>query len=116
MGVGRQAYWKHYGLVCKVEYGYRVNPSNSSDKSDHDKMAKLLEAMAKHLGYKNLDWTTIKTSYLPKEISDYWFDNDEYKKLQIENLKQQNELLKLAPKLLSTGTISIPQEKILDNK
>lgn len=53
----------------------------------NDKMIKLLEAMAICLGY-NLDLTTIKESYLPLGISEYWEKEEEYRSLQLELMRK----------------------------
>ena len=60
------------------------NPSTSEIE---DNTILLLEAMAKHLNYKDLNWDTIKKSYLPIGISNDMQNQAEYEKLQLDLMR-----------------------------
>jgi len=64
---------------------YAEDNPNTSEIEDNTIL--LLEAMAKHLNYKNLNWDTIKKSYLPVGISNDMQNQAEYQKLQLDFLR-----------------------------
>ena len=63
-------------------------PENGSRDID-EKSLKLLEAMAESLGYKDVQWDTIKHTYFPVGLAEKYRDEDALRKLQIHNLARQ---------------------------
>ena len=70
-------------------------------------MILLLDAMAKHLGYKDLNWSTIKKSYLPRGISEDMEDDAEYEFLQLEVMRFISEFIRMHENNLSKALQSI---------
>jgi len=69
-----------YDSYCKKE------PDATAEEIEDNTLA-LLEAMAKHLDYKNLDWKKIKKSYLPVGISNDMKNQAEQQQLQLDFLR-----------------------------
>lgn len=69
----------------KLYKSYAKKELNSSEIEDNTIL--LLEAMARHLNYKHLNWDTIKKSYLPIGISNDMQNQAEYQNLQLELLR-----------------------------
>jgi len=65
-----------------------TKPENGSRDID-EKSLKLLEAMAESLGYKDVQWDTIKHTYFPVGLAEKYRDEDALRKLQIHNLARQ---------------------------
>lgn len=68
-----------------------AKPENGSRDID-EKHLKLLENMAEALGYKGIQWDTIKHTYFPKGLAEKYRDEDALRKLQIQNLAVQAQL------------------------
>lgn len=68
-----------------------AKPENGSRDID-EKHLKLLEEMAETLGYKDIQWDTIKHTYFPVGLAEKYRDEDALRKLQIQNLAVQTRL------------------------
>lgn len=81
-------------LVAWVDlYEYYAKSDGEYDKAQ-DKMIKLLQTMAYELGYKNLDWTTIKSPYIPNGIYKHLNDSVAYQELQLELMTHGAQILR----------------------
>lgn len=92
---------------------YAKQEPNYSEIQDNTLL--LLTAMAKHLNYKNLDWTIIKKSYLPIGISSDMQNEAEFK----ENLNEILRIMKNSGPLIQNmqqGYSSQPQKPKQNNK
>lgn len=56
----------------------------------YDKHLKILEEMAKTLGYKNINWEIIKSYYLPQALSSKIQEEALLRKQQLQNVSQEN--------------------------
>lgn len=56
----------------------------------YDKHLKILEEMAKTLGYKNINWEIIKAYYLPQALSSKIQEEALLRKQQLQNVSQEN--------------------------
>ncbi len=72
--------WKIYYDKLRVE-----NPTETDLKKIETENYKLLEAMAKSLGYKNkITWDTIQNPYIPKGLSTSMMQQQQYQNGQLE--------------------------------
>lgn len=71
------------------EFLDEVNKPENGTRDIDEKILKLLEAMAESLGYKDVQWDTIKHTYFPVGLAEKYRDEDALRKLQIHNLARQ---------------------------
>ena len=62
----------------------RPEDYQQKQKEIEDNKTKMLEAMAKSLGYKNINWETIQNPYLPQGLINDLTNENLYKKGQVE--------------------------------
>ena len=62
----------------------RPEDYQQKQKEIDDNKTKMLEAMAKSLGYKNINWETIQNPYLPQGLINDLTNENLYKKGQVE--------------------------------
>ena len=74
------------------EFLEEVNKPENGARDIDEKHLKLLEAMAESLGYKNVQWDTIKHTYFPVGLAEKYRDEDALRKLQIHSLAIQTQL------------------------
>ena len=92
---------------------YKTLCSNNVDgyelKKREEEKTKLLEEMAKALGYKNIDWTILQNPYIPNGMID---------SMNLEwNLKNnQNILWGILAKVMQGGTTDNSQQTGNDNR
>ncbi len=71
------------------EFLEEANKPENGKRDIDEKHLKLLEAMAESLGYKNIQWDTIKHTYFPIGLAEKYQDDDALRKLQVRNLAVQ---------------------------
>lgn len=76
--------WKiYYDRLC-IE-----NPTETDLKKIETEQYKLLEAIAKSLGYKDkITWETIQHPYIPKGLSDSMYQQQQYQNNQLELMER----------------------------
>ena len=79
--------WKiYYDKLC-VE-----NPTETDIKKIQNERYKLIETIAKALGYKNkITWETIQNPYIPKGMTDLMEQQQKYQNYQLELMKNMVE-------------------------
>lgn len=73
---------------------YSESMDNFEPTKSQDRMIKLLQTMAHDLGYKKLDWTTIKNPYIPVGINTHLNNSAEYQNLQLELMSRGVKILR----------------------
>ena len=81
--------------VLEAYKEFKVEADNAAlnlDKPNHifDKHLKILEEMAKCLGYKNINWEVIKAYYLPQGLSNKLQEETMLRKAQLQQVAQIN--------------------------
>lgn len=76
--------WKDYYDKLCVQ-----NPNSADIKKIENAQGKLLETIAKSLGYKDITWETIQNPYLPTGLQQDAEMEKEFKRYQLEWVKQQ---------------------------
>ncbi len=79
----------YYGVEAVINawklYYHLLHPrTNATSEEKTDAEIKLLQRMAEHLGYKDIDWTELKEAYLPEGISNDIFSERLYKDNQLK--------------------------------
>lgn len=84
----RDAWKTHYAALCVSE------PKENELKRIQDTKYKLLEVMAKSLGYKDaINWETIQNPYYPKGLDNQIAINQQNQELQAQLYMKMNSLL-----------------------
>lgn len=76
--------WKDYYDKLCVQ-----NPNSADIKKIKNAQGRLLETIAKSLGYKDITWETIQNPYLPTGLQQDAEMEKEFKRCQLEWVKQQ---------------------------
>lgn len=76
--------WKDYYDKLCVQ-----NPNSADIKKIETAQGRLLETIAKSLGYKDITWETIQNPYLPTGLQQDAEMEKEFKRYQLEWVKQQ---------------------------
>lgn len=100
-----RAAWKEFNEATKLP------ETNTKDQKIKDKHLKLLEVMADDIGYKRIDWETIKQYYYPVGLSNKIRDEAMLRKVQIDV-----GLAQIAQGQTHTDASQIDARKDLSNK